>query len=382
MVLSKRIIFLCCTLFVAGYFLLSPNITQAQGTVVIFFSGLCNNPTTCRAAENANASMAPKLQPEGVRFKAPSLTGSAYYTSTAELNSTVQFIGNDRAVLVAYSGGYKALLQTVNAMSEAQLRNVKSIVSLEANYAGFDQAVNRVRAFNPNVEVRRFAGSQCGTNHSNMPGSPCVADAIRNVALNGGVGLKDFSTASYSQSSYNTGNLLPSNRTMTSLFSPTSMQPGGNIPFTSAYSPLSSQDYVHSAFMPSQQTYGAPPPASPSGQTPTQSVLSFLNNPHFPLTAATTQPYTIITTDLSSSNSVRITAGLKNETSQTTDLPADSVKVSQVTQETKSSTFGPTNYSEAMYYPASSAIDFRAAILDIVARMEQIILAFMRLFPS
>lgn len=155
----------------------------AERLTVVFFSGLCNSAGACAAEQQASASIAPRLPQDATLINAQVVAGR--FQRDADVQALVGRIGAQRTVLVAYSAGHQGLLQLVNAMSPQQLQKVRSIVSLESNYNGFNTAVNRVREFNPNVEVHRFGSAQFGTNHSYLPGAAGTGDAIAALARSG-----------------------------------------------------------------------------------------------------------------------------------------------------------------------------------------------------
>lgn len=148
-----------------------------RSVAVVFFSGLCNSPEACRANEQARASIAPKL-PSGATLFTPQLTAGAF-PNQAAANAFASSLVDSDIIFIPYSAGHKAFLQVVNALTPEQLKKVRTIVSLEAEYSGFDVGVRRVRLVNPQVEVYRFSSGQFQTNHSRLPGAAGVADAIR-----------------------------------------------------------------------------------------------------------------------------------------------------------------------------------------------------------
>ncbi len=163
-----------CALSVAPAF-------AAQKPVVVYFSGLCNAKVgqACSAQQQAAQSIAPKLPQDAVLIYAPVQQGR--FQDATDITRVAAQIGNQPTVLVAYSAGYQGLLQLVQGMTPAQLKNVQSIVSLEANYNGLTAAINLVKAANPNVKVYQFGSSQFGTYHALLTGSPGVGDAIASI---------------------------------------------------------------------------------------------------------------------------------------------------------------------------------------------------------
>ncbi|MBI5456483.1 hypothetical protein HY969_01960 [Candidatus Kaiserbacteria bacterium] len=192
----------------------SPSAISAEGTVVVFFSGLCNGPQTCVAAESAKTVMGPRM-PAGAQLIAPQLTAGAYANNT-DRDRVIQQLSGKTIILVAYSAGYKAMWQTVGAMDADTMKRVKSLVSLEANYSGFENSIARVKSANPNVEVLRFYGNQFKTNHAGLPGSVGVAEAIGKLAGGDGTftgndtGKILASTFEKYQALTSTGNVAPS----------------------------------------------------------------------------------------------------------------------------------------------------------------------------
>lgn len=240
-----------CSLFLFIIFAISafPVAVTAEETVVVFFSGLCNGPQTCVAAESAKTVMGPRM-PAGAQLIAPQLTAGAYANNT-DRDRVIQQLAGKTIILVAYSAGYKAMWQTVGAMDANTMKRVKSLVSLEANYSGFENSIARVKNANPNVEVHRFYGNQFKTNHAGLPGSAGVAEAIGKLAGGDGTftgndsGKILASTFEKYQALTSTGNtatspLIPqSNSGPTSLGSLFSSQGAGTYqqPFSSSYPP-------------------------------------------------------------------------------------------------------------------------------------------------
>lgn len=171
--LSYRSWFLCMTLV---FLVFMPLTIRAEGTAVVFFSGLCNSPDACRASEQAFRALSPRL-PAGTTLYTPQLSEGAF-ANQSSLSSTISSIAGQRVVLISYSAGYKALGQLVNAMDSSSLQQIKTIVSLESEYNGFYGAVNRVKTVNPSVDVRYVRSGQFGTNHGRLPGNDGVAQEI------------------------------------------------------------------------------------------------------------------------------------------------------------------------------------------------------------
>ncbi|WP_148043119.1 SGNH/GDSL hydrolase family protein [Methylocystis hirsuta] len=192
---------------------------------VVFFSGLCNSPDACRANEQARASITPKLPP-GATLITPKLTAGAF-PDEASAKALVSSLADNKIILIAYSAGNKGFLQTVNAMTPEQLKQVRTIVSLEAEYSGFEIGVRRVRSVNPQVEVYRFTSEQFQTNHSRLPGAAGVGDAIRTYSQKA---LKDSA-----QEPRTTTNALPQNGTPPNQ-PPSTENPATRVP--SQYIPL------------------------------------------------------------------------------------------------------------------------------------------------
>lgn len=149
-----------------------------EKVIVFFFSGLCppGRPDACAAKQQAEKNISPKL-PSGAEMHAPDLYEGSF-RDAAQLNEALSKIGGNKIVFIAFSAGNKALWQMVSKMNQQQLMQVKTMVSLEAQYAGWTNSVQTVRRVNPKVEVREFSASQFGTNHDKMPGTEGIGQAI------------------------------------------------------------------------------------------------------------------------------------------------------------------------------------------------------------
>ena len=156
--------------------LLSTTSDAAERTVVVFFSGLCNSPDACKASQQATDSIGPRLA-KGTTLITPNLV-KGLFTNQSDINTLRESLGTNTIVFVAYSAGHQALEQTIKAMSDTDLKKVKTLIALDSPYSGFEYAVQKVRSVNPNVEVRRFTSAQFKTTHGVLPSAPGVADAI------------------------------------------------------------------------------------------------------------------------------------------------------------------------------------------------------------
>jgi|GEM_PF-3643080 len=180
-------------LFIAAsiFLIIIPNFAAAEGTVVVFFKGLCLGDTyTCNASQHAFNALNPKLP--GTRILTPDLSSGAFPNGAG---SFVSSIGTpDKIVLIAYSAGHKAIYQTVNAMSSEQLKRVKTMIALDSNYPSFDNAAQKVRSVNPTVQVVKLNAGQFNTNHAMLPGNSGAADAIAKLVNGEQVNVPDSTT--------------------------------------------------------------------------------------------------------------------------------------------------------------------------------------------
>ncbi len=271
------------SLLVVGILLMSfSNAYAAERLIVVFFSGLCNSPQACRAQEQASASIAPKLPKDAQLINAPVVSGK--FENQAGVQQVIGQIGSQRTVLVAYSAGHQGFLQLVNAMSETQLKNIKSVVSLEASYAGFNQAVQRIKSVNPNVEVKSYSSTQFGTNHSNLPGASGTGDAIAALAR-AGLGQPAVTVPSATP-----GTPLPDNPLLSPL-----TQPGGS---PSTYVPpitqVTSQDplgALRQIMMQQQQSAPSVTPATSPASYSAGASQQFNSNTMIPNPGNTAQIY-------------------------------------------------------------------------------------------
>lgn len=162
-----------------------PKKVDAQGTVAVFFSGLCRNDVACQANEQANASIKPKLQAGTRLIVALQPLWQGKFPSTAHVQSVIAQTGSDYIVLIAYSGGNQAMYQMVSEMSKSpeSLKRIKAMIALDsAQYNGFTGAVAIVKKVNPNVVVQSLTAGQFNTTHGVLSGNAGVADAIARIA--------------------------------------------------------------------------------------------------------------------------------------------------------------------------------------------------------
>lgn len=152
-----------------------------EKVIVFFFSGLCppGRPDACAAKQQAEGNISPKLPP-GASMVAPILNDGNFRNAN-ELNQALSQIGSNKVVFIAFSAGNKALWEMVSKMNQQQLMQVKTMISLEAQYSGWTNSVQTVRRVNPKVDVREFNANQFGTNHDRMPGNGGIALAIAEI---------------------------------------------------------------------------------------------------------------------------------------------------------------------------------------------------------
>lgn len=247
------VIFITTFLFLAFI----PTLVAAEGQVVVFLSGHCNSPDACRAGQQIYDSLKSKL-PAGTRLLIPPLTNKAYFPTDADASKAASSLGSDKVVFLVYSGGYAALQQVVGKMNTGQLQNVKTMVSLEADYPGFHSAVNTVKKYNPSVDVRMITSGQFKTNHGLLPGNEGVARAI--AGLVGG----DPNALPITNTAYDP------NRPLTQQFSfaqapysppiNSSMPASYQAPLTSAFTPTAAPSPYTPSVTPGSQSLVIPPP--------------------------------------------------------------------------------------------------------------------------
>lgn len=275
-------ILLCAGVCLVGAF--SVYADSGAPVSVVFYSGMCNSPAACNAVGQAQNGIGKNLPP-GSKLLTPTLIEGRFYRG-AGVAGLISDIGSNKIILLAYSAGYNALLQTVNAMNTEQLKRIESIVSLEGDYNGFDAAVARVRTVNPNVRVYKLKKGQVNAaDHGSMPGAAGtsqVVNALVTAAQTGATpdlptsfaaapfsaGMQSafagaFSGASQSGSPYN----IPGLSSMQSL----SGASGGSASSPSSYSAL--QYPTNVTYAPATQSGGVMNTVNTSGTTNTSAGL-------------------------------------------------------------------------------------------------------------